>query len=161
VPLRRPRSVTVSEVIAASVSQVWEVVSAPEPASETGHPGVCAGVVPGTPVGQVGEMHYFISGRRDGTLGASIHVVSELEWERRAVVADVSAPHSEISHLVSPAGQATRLELTGRWPADIPVLRTKAYAQHVSNHLRAYATRCKNRLENPGWESSRLWESSQ
>lgn len=146
-PLRRPRSVTVSEVIAAPISQVWEDIAAPEPVPETG-PGVCSGIVPGTPAGQVGEMHYFVFGRRDGTLGASIYVITELERERRAVVADVTTRHSEVLHLLTPQGLQTKLELTRRWTADVPGLRTKAFARGVSDLLRGYATRCKTRLEN-------------
>lgn len=147
-PLKKPRSVTVSTVIAAPASQVWEVISEPEPALVTGPPAVCAGVVPGTPERQVGEMHYFISGRRDGKLGPSISVVTELDQERSALVASITAPRSETFHLLTPQGQATRLDLTGRWPADVAGAKPKAYAQHVADHLQAYATRCKNRIEN-------------
>jgi hypothetical protein len=148
-PLRRPRSVTLSAVIAAPASEVWEVISAPEPALVTGPPAVCAGVVPGTPARQVGEMHYFISGQRGGKLGSSIAVVTELDWERSALVAGITHPRSETFHFLTPLGQATRLELTGRWRADAAAARTKAYARHVADHLHAYATRCKNRIENP------------
>lgn len=147
-PLKKPRTVTVSALIAAPVGRVWEVVSAPEPALVTGPPGVCAGVVPGTPARQAGEMHYFISGRRDGKLGASITVVTELDSERSALVASITAPRFETLHLLTPADQATRLELTGRWPADTAATRAKSYAEHVASNLQAYATRCKNRLEN-------------
>lgn len=148
-PLRKPRSVTVSAVIAAPASQVWEVISAPEPALVTGPPAVCAGVVPGTPARQAGEMHYFISSRRDGKLGPSIAVVTELDWERSALVASITDPRSETFHLLTPQAQATRLDLTGRWQADAAAARTNAYARHVADHLKAYATRCKNRIENP------------
>lgn len=150
-PLKKPRSVTVSALIAAPAGQVWEVISVPEPAPVTGPPAVSAGVVPGTPERQVGEMHYFISGHRDGKLGPSIAIVTELDTERSALVADITGPRGETFHLLMPQGQATRLELTGRWQADTAAARTKAYAQRVADHLAAYATRCKNRIENPGW----------
>lgn len=148
-PLRKPRSVTVSAVIGAPASQVWEVISAPEPALMTGPPALSAGVVPGTPARQVGEMHYFISGQRGGKLGSTIAVITELDWERSALVAGITHPRSETFHLLTPQGRATRLELTGRWRADATAARTRAYARHVANHLHAYATRCKNRIENP------------
>lgn len=148
-PLTRPRSVTVSAMISAPPSRVWEVVSAPEPALVTGPPAVSAGVVPGTPARQAGEMHYFISGQRGGKIGTSITVVTELDPERSALVANITQPRTETFHLLTPQGQATRLELTGRWQADAPAARTKAYASHVADHLHAYATRCKNRIENP------------
>lgn len=149
-PLKRPRSVTVSAVIAAPASQVWEVISAPEPALVTGPPALSAGVVPGTPARQAGEMHYFISGLRGGKLGTSIAIVTELDQERSALVASITSPRSETFHLLTPQGQATRLELTGRWQADATEARTRAYARHVADHLHAYAIRCKNRIENPG-----------
>ena len=148
-PLTRPRSVTVSAVIAAPASKVWEVISAPEPALVTGPPAVNAGVVPGTPARQAGEMHYFISGQRGGKLGTSIAVVTGLDPERSALVATITPPRTETFHQLTPQGQATRLELTGRWQAAAPAARTKAYARHVADHLHAYATRCKNRIENP------------
>lgn len=154
-PLKKPRTVTVSTEIAAPVSRVWDVVSAPEPALVTGPPSVCAGVVPGTPARQAGEMHYFISGRRDGRLGASITVVTALDPERSALVTSITAPRFETLHLLTSQGQATRLELTGRWPANAATGQAKTYAEHVAGHLQAYATRCKNRLENPVTEPSK------
>ena len=125
------------------------MISAPEPALVTGPPAACAGVVPGTPARQAGEMHYFISGQRGGKLGTSIAVVTGLDPERSALVASITHPRTETFHLLTPQGQATRLELTGRWQADAAAARANDYARHVAGHLHAYATRCKNRIENP------------
>jgi hypothetical protein len=78
-PLASSAEASASALIRAPIGQVWQAVSAPESTLliDPGH-GVCAGRVPGTPAGQVGEMQYFVRRDDDGRLGATAGVVTEL-----------------------------------------------------------------------------------
>ena len=75
------------------------------------------GTSPGTPASQVGEMQYFVQRLDDGRLTASACVVTELTDQHSALTATIAPWHTEVLHLVTPAGQGTRLQLTTRWPA--------------------------------------------
>src|SRR5258708_13074462 len=78
-PLASPAEASASALIRAPIGQVWQAVSAPESTLliDPGH-GVCAGRVPGTPAGQVGERQYFVRRDDDGRLRASAGLPTQL-----------------------------------------------------------------------------------
>jgi hypothetical protein len=130
-PLASPAEASASALIRAPIGQVWQAVHAPESELliDPGH-FVCAGRVPGTPVGQIGEMQYFVRRHDDGWLLASACVVTEFTDQHSALVATIAPRHTETLHLVTPDPQGTQLQLTMRWPASrSPADRAKNQAQ--------------------------------
>jgi hypothetical protein len=103
-PLATPAEASASALIRAPISQVWQAVYAPESELliDPGHV-VCAGQVPGTPAGQVGEMQYFVRRLGDGRLTAAACVVTELTDQHSAMTATIAPRHTELLHLLTPA----------------------------------------------------------
>lgn len=79
---------------------------------------VCAGQVPGTPAGQVGEMQYFVRRLDDGRLTAAACVVTELADQHSAETATIAPRHTEALHLLTSVPEGIQLQLTTRWPVN-------------------------------------------
>jgi hypothetical protein len=144
----RPASASASAAIAGPAEAVWEAVCAPESAGRMYHGAwVHAGVVPGTPARQVGEMQYLISHLDNGQLRNTVTMVKELSAGRFALISNVGKAPLEILHHIEPDGQGTRLELTFRWPAD--TLNGLAVARSMADAARHRVRAFKELIENP------------
>jgi hypothetical protein len=116
---RQPKdwvSVTETAVIRADPSAVWAAVSAPhfDPASP-GTPVAC-GYVPGTPVGQPGEMQYFVERLDDGALTSQAVAVSAMTDHLEAIAHRVRPPYDQTRYRVSADGGQAKLEMTWTGP---------------------------------------------
>lgn len=144
----RPAAASAAAAIAAPAAAVWEAVRAPESAGRM-YPGawVHAGVVPGTPARQVGEMQYLISHLGDGQLRNTLTMLTELSAGRFALISNVGKAPLEIAHHIEPDGQGTRLELTFRWPAGTPngLAVARSMADAARHRVRAF----QELIENP------------
>ena len=144
----RPASASASAAIAAPAEAVWEAVCAPESAILMHRAAwVHAGVVPGTPTRQVGEMQYLISHLDNGQLRNTVTMLTELSARRFALISNVGKAPLEILHHIEPDGQGTRLELTFRWPAGTPngLAVARSMADTARHRVRAF----KELIENP------------
>ncbi len=147
-PAGRPASASAAASVGAPAEAVWEAVCAPESAVLMSRGGVRhAGVVPGTPVRQAGEMQYFISHLDNGELHNTLTMVRELSAGRFVLISIVGQAPLEMLHHVQPHGRQARLEVTYRWPTSIPNRRAvdKSMADAVRQKVRAY----KELIENP------------
>ena len=148
-PASASASASASALIAAPVAEVWEAVCSPEPAAilMSGGGPVHAGVIPGTPLAQAGQMQYFITHLRNGELRNTVTMVTEAAAERFALISPVGGPGPEMVYRVEPDRQGTRLEITFRWPAGIPNHRAvaRSMADAVRHRVRAF----KDLIENP------------
>ena len=144
----RPASASAAAAIAAPAEAVWEAVCAPESAILM-HRGawIHAGVVPGTPARQVGEMQYLISHLDNGQLRNTVTMLTELSARRFALISHVGKAPLEILHHIEPDGQGTRLELTFRWPAGTP--NGLAVARSMADAARHRVHAFKELIENP------------
>ena len=116
---RQPKDwipVTETAVISADPGAVWAAVSAPyfDPASKNAP--VACGYVPGTPVGQPGEMQYFVQRLEDGTLKADVAAVSAMTDGVEAVAHQVRPPYDQMRYRVSADGGQAILEMTWTGP---------------------------------------------
>jgi Polyketide cyclase / dehydrase and lipid transport len=150
-PLASPAEVSASALIRGPIGQVWRTVHAPESAL-LGDPThvVCAGRVPGTPAGQVGEIQYFVRRQDDGQLATSACVVTELTDQHSALTATIAPRHTEMLHLVTPDSQGTQLQLTARWPAaSWPVgKKNQALKRQMADWVQAAVDGYKKLIEN-------------
>ena len=146
-PLASPAEASASALIRAPIGQVWQAVSAPE-STLLVHPGhvVCAGRVPGTPAGQVGEMQYFVARDDDGRLGARALVVTELTDQHSALIAAIAPRHTEALHLLTPAPEGTQLQLTVRWPCGR--VKNQAYERYMAAGAQVAVDGYKKLIEN-------------
>lgn len=146
-PLALPAEASASALIRAPIGQVWQAVSAPESTLliDPGH-GVCAGRVPGTPPGQVGEMQYFVRRDDDGRLGATAGVVTELTDQHSALIAAIAPRHTEALHLLTPAPEGTQLQLTVRWPGGR--VKNQAYERYMAAGAQVAVDGYKKLIEN-------------
>jgi len=146
-PLASPAEASASALIRAPIGQVWQTVYAPE-STLLIHPGhvVCAGRVPGTPPGQVGEMQYFVRRDDDGRLGAAAGVVTELTDQHSALTAAIEPRHTEMLHLLAPAPQGTQLQLTVRWPGG--GVKNKAVKRQMAAGAQVAVDGYKKLIEN-------------
>ncbi len=145
----RTASASASAVIAAPAEDVWEAVYAPERSAVvmSGGGPVHAGVIPGTPPRQPGEMQYFITRLGNGELRNTVTMVRELSAGRFALICNVGKAPLEMLHSVTPDGQRTRLELTFRWSAGAPDRR--AVARSMADAVRHRVAAFKDLIENP------------
>ncbi len=153
----RPASASASAAIAAAAEDVWEAVYTPEWAAIllSGGDPVHAGVVPGTPRRQAGEMQYFVTHLANGELHNAVTVVKELEAGRFALISPVGTTGLEMLHYLAPDGQGTRLELTFRWPAPAGFANRQAVARSMADTVRQRVGAFKDLIENPAspWAS--------
>jgi hypothetical protein len=113
-PLKKPVQASAATVIHAPAAVVWEAVYAP--GSLVDPTQAYAGRVPGTPERKVGEMQYHVRCLPDGRFIAHVQVVTEFVEGVRAVTRTIEPP-LEVSDLVTPVADGTRLQLVCRWPA--------------------------------------------
>jgi hypothetical protein len=152
----RPASASASAAIAAAADDVWDAVRAPESTILMSRgAAMLAGVVPGTPVGQAGEMQYLISRLGNGELRLTVTMVTELSAGRFALTSNVGRVPLEMLHRIEPGGQQTRLELTFRWPAPAGIRDRKVVASSMADVVRQRVAAFKDLIENPGspWAS--------
>jgi hypothetical protein len=74
-----------------------------------------SGYVPGTPVGQVGGLRYYVHRRSNGSLLALCALVAASS-PGGAIVRYVTPPFSQLTYTCEPAGAGTSLRLTFRCP---------------------------------------------
>jgi hypothetical protein len=149
-PLRKPATASASALIAAPPAAVWDVIYAPESALTVNAGIVAAGVVPGTPARQAGEMQYFACKYSGGWFTTQVAAVTELDPGRSAQTVSITSPHCETGHLITPQGHRTRLELTYRWPGSIPGGRSKAYAREMTDALQRAVNGYQNLIDDQG-----------
>jgi hypothetical protein len=132
-------------MVNAPVSQVWQAVCAPESylVQDPVHM-VCAGRVPGTPSGQVGEMQYFVRREDDGRLTARALVVTELTDQRSALTVGIAPRRVEMLHLVTAREEGTHLQLTCRWPRPTSRKWKQAVMRGMTDTVEAYKTLIEN-----------------
>lgn len=149
-PLRKPVAASASALIAAPPAAVWDVIYAPDFSAATHAKAVAAGVVPGTPVRQVGEMQYCVHKDAASWFTTQVIAVTELDPGRSALTASITFPHYETYHLITPQGQGTRLELTYRWPRNIPGGKSRAYARKTADALQHLVNGYRDLIVNHG-----------
>jgi hypothetical protein len=144
-PLKKPVQASAAALIQAPAAVVWEGVYAPgllvDPAQLA-----CAGRVPGTPTGMTGEMQYEVCHREDGRLTAHVTVATELVEGVSAVTRTI-ARHIEVSYLVTPVADGTRLELVCRWPARMEKSAGKNVAPAIAISLEKTVEKYKALIE--------------
>jgi hypothetical protein len=91
-------------------------------------------------------MQYVVRREDDGRVGARALVVTELTDQYSALTADITPPHVEVLHLVTPAQQGTQLQLTFRWPARMG--KHQALKQHMADSIQAQVDGYKKLIEN-------------
>lgn len=149
-PLRKPVAVSASALIAAPPAAVWDVVYAPESYMRTDADIAAAGVVPGTPSRQAGELQYFVRKNADGWHTTEVIAVTELNPGRSALTANITSSNDEIYHLITPQAPGTRLELTHRWPGNIPGSKSKASRRAAADALQRNVNGYRDLIENHG-----------
>lgn len=149
-PLRKPLTASASALIAAPPDTVWNVVYAPESSVMTAAEVVAAGVVPGTPAGQAGELQYFVHRGAGGLFTTSVLAVTDLDPGRSARTAGMAFPHMETWHQISPQAQGTRLELTICWPGSLPGGKNEAFARAMAEAAQRAADGYRDLIENRG-----------
>ena len=143
---RKPRgwvSVTETAAIGADPSTVWAAVRAPhlDPSSENAP--VACGFVPGTPIGQPGEMQYFVQRLKDGAPKSQAVAVSAIPDGLGAVTHRVRPPYDQTRYRVSAASGQANLELTWAGPPG----PGDANRAEVGSNLRAVLSHHKAALE--------------
>lgn len=119
-------------LIDAEPDAVWDVLhSTWSPAVEGWPPVVCAGNVPGAPLGAVGEMQYVVFRRRDGSLVGSVDVVIGYEERRTLVFQDISSWGGRNRYQLSAEPGKSRLEVTCEWPGAKLAVNTGANAARL------------------------------
>lgn len=146
-PLISPAEVSASTLIDAPVGEVWDVIHAPgsHVLADPRH-FVCAGHIPGTPVGQPGEMQYFVTRDDQGSLRSTAIVVTELNDQHSAMTAVIAPWRIDTLHEVMSTPRGTQVTLTCRWPA-----RRRGQAaerRQVGDSLQANLSRYKMLIEN-------------
>ncbi len=139
--------VSASALIAAAPARVWRVIWDPSttlrmPATTV----IAAGLVPGSPVGQAGEIQYFVNRdeRRGGPLRAHLHYARATEPGHMAVGRISGTLSCEVLHRIEPAAGGTSFTLTYRF-AEPKVIRERVQAD-----LDAEVTRYKSLIEGAG-----------
>ncbi len=109
-------SVTEMVVVRADPSAVWAAMRVPhfDPSSQSEQ--VTCGFVPGTPVGQPGEMQYFVRRLEDGALKSDAVVVSAVGDGLDAVTHRVGPPYDQVRYRVSADSGQAKLEMTWTGP---------------------------------------------
>jgi Polyketide cyclase / dehydrase and lipid transport len=147
--LRAPEVISVTAQISAPAAAVWEAMWMPDHASlVNAHYVDYAARVPGTPERQLGAMTYSLHRHADGRIAAGVYVVRELTDGQSALMQLVGPPHAEMTYLLTPAGEGTRLELTVR----MRHRQLEALARHghpVDEQLQATANGLKTVVEEP------------
>jgi hypothetical protein len=120
--LASPQGTSAGALIGAAPEVVWQAVRAPGiPADPAGrYTAIAAGVIPGAPRGQPGELRYVVLRQAGGPLTASVSQVRELDEGRMVLGQRLEPPHYETRYQLRPEGTGTWLELTLCWP-DAPV----------------------------------------
>ncbi len=131
--IRGHEVVSADVLIRAHHDEVWQAVYSPHTHTLHSRSAVCAGFVPGTPQGHVGEMQYFIDRRSDQSLRSCAIAVTELSPERSALTHRVGPPHDQTAYLLTDEAGGTRLALTWRGPnlRDDDDPETSLMAQHL------------------------------
>jgi hypothetical protein len=143
---RQPKdwiSVTEAAVIRADPAAVWAAVSPPHfEHSSPGTPVAC-GYVPGTPVGQPGEMQYFVQRLEDGTLKSEVVAVSAVTDGVDVVTHRITPPYDQTRYRVSADNGQANLEITWTGPPGAG----QASRGLVASSLRAVLSHHKAELE--------------
>jgi hypothetical protein len=148
-PLKKPAQASAAAVIHAPAAVVWEAVYAPEPAPDTEQV-VYAGRVPGTPERMTGEMQYAVRRHPDGRLTAHVDVITAFADGVSAVTRNISRWPFEVSHLVTPVAEGTRLELVCRWPARMEKSAGKEFAPATAIRVRKVVEGYRALIEEQG-----------
>lgn len=154
-PLRKPAAASASALIPAPPAVVWDVIHAAEFSAATHAKSVAAGVVPGTPALQVGEMQYCVHQEAGGRFTTQVSAVTELDPGRSALTASITFPHYETYHLITAQAPGTRLELTYRWPRDVPGGKSRAYRRETADALQHLVNCYRDLIVNHDTQSSR------
>jgi Polyketide cyclase / dehydrase and lipid transport len=153
--LTSPQGTSTAVLINAPPDVVWQAICAPGTPDDPRQPWtpICAGLVPGTPKRQAGEMRYVIVRHADGQLIASASMVRELAEGRSLVTQRLEPPHYEVRYRVAPAPGGTRLELTMCWP-DAPVTdKGEQLRSQLTQALQQAATAYQMAIEAGGRSS--------
>jgi hypothetical protein len=147
-PLNNPVHVSAAAVIHAPAAAVWEAIYAPESLPLI-KPGAVAGAghVPGTPERKAGEMQYVVRRHPDERFTANVTAVTDVVAGVSAVTQSVPPPHVQISHLLTPVADGTRLELECRWPAPASTTEMKNETADVAGQLQEDVTGYKALIE--------------
>ncbi len=121
-----------STLIATDPALAWSTIW--DPATALALPGnsiIAAGFVPGSPIGQPGEIQYFIgrSERQQGRLHVSLHYTRTIEAGRMALGRVTGGSFNlEERHLIEPTAGGTRFTLTYRFAGPRREIRERMQA---------------------------------
>jgi hypothetical protein len=145
-PLKKPVQASAAAVIHAPAAVVWEAVSNPESSLDPARTAY-AGCVPGTPERMTGGMEYAVRRRPDGRLTADVGVTVEFAAGVSAVTRTIASRPLEVSYLVTPVADGTRLELVCRWPARMEKSAGKEFAPAMAISLKKTVERYRALIE--------------
>jgi hypothetical protein len=143
---RQPKdwiSVAETVVVRADPSAVWAAVSAPHSIPSSQSEPVTCGFVPGTPVGQPGEMQYFVERLEDGALKSQAIAVSAVTDGLCAVAHRLRPPYDQTRYRISADTGQVKLEMTWTGPPGPGGANRRA----VGLNLRAILSHHKAALE--------------
>jgi hypothetical protein len=106
-----------------------------------------AGRVPGTPERMTGGMEYAVRRRPDGRLTADVGVTVEFAEGVSAVTRTIASRPLEVSYLVTPVADGTRLELACRWPARMEKSAGREFAPAMAISLKKTVERYRALIE--------------
>ncbi len=137
-------SITQEAVIRADPAAVWTAVHTPHFDPSRQIPVAC-GIVPGTPVGQRGEIQYYIWRDANGSVRSGALATSAILDGPGAVVHRLRPPYDQTRYRVLAGDRLARLEISWSGPA-------VGMADAVAANLRAILQHHKSELEgsDPG-----------
>jgi hypothetical protein len=127
-------SVTHEAVIRADPVDVWTAVYAPHFELRSGQTPVACGIVPGTPVGERGEIQYFIWRNDDGSLRSSALATSAILDGLGAVTHRLRPPYDQVRYRVFAGDGLARLEISWSGPAGIMTDAVAAELRTIVEH---------------------------
>jgi hypothetical protein len=144
-----PQGTSTAVLIGAPPDLVWQAIRAPGIPADPRQPytAICAGLIPGAPERQPGELRYVIVRHAEGPLIGTVSMVRELTEGRSVLAQRLEPPHHEMQYLLEPAPGGTRLQLTMCWP-DAPVTdKGEELRSHLTQSLQHAASAWQAAIE--------------
>lgn len=133
--MEQPRRHAASDLVAATPELVWNTIHEPwAPQTDPDRPLIHSGRIPGAPVGEIGEMWYFIHCRPDGSLAPRVEVVTQRVDRQLTVTQSLEPLPMQTTYLLSQEAGGTRLEMTCQVPT--PLVE---FSEHNRRKLAGFA----------------------